>query len=88
MLSNQSSPPAIKVLDQDVVNIFQDSCVFEFLNLPEPHSEGALQKALLAQMKHFIRELGRDFLFVGAEYRLQVGNSDFCVDLLFYHRRL
>ncbi|WP_026461473.1 PDDEXK nuclease domain-containing protein [Adhaeribacter aquaticus] len=33
-------------------------------------------------------ELGRDFLFVGEEYRLQVGNSDFHIDLLFYHRGL
>ena len=88
MLGNQIQPPAIKGLDQDVVNIFKDSYVFEFLNLPEPHSEGALQKGLLAQMRHFILELGRDFLFVGEEYRLQVGNSDFYVDLLFYHRGL
>ncbi|WP_347160477.1 PDDEXK nuclease domain-containing protein [Pontibacter chitinilyticus] len=88
MLGNQSQPPAIKGLDQDVVNVFKDSYVFEFLNLSEPHSEGALQKALLAQMRRFILELGRDFLFVGEEYRLQVGNSDFFVDLLFYHRGL
>lgn len=88
MLGNQRQPPAIKELDQDVVNVFKDSYVFEFLNLPEPHSEGALQKALIAQMRSFILELGRDFLFVGEEYRLQVGNSDFYIDLLFYHRGL
>lgn len=88
MLGNQSQPPAIKDLDQDVVNVFKDSYVFEFLNLPEPHSEGALQKALIAQMRSFILELGKDFLFVGEEYRLQVGNSDFYIDLLFYHRGL
>ncbi len=88
MLGNQSQPPAIKGLDQDVVNVFKDSYVFEFLNLSEPHSEGALQKALIAQMRSFILELGRDFLFVGEEHRLQVGNSDFYIDLLFYHRGL
>ena len=88
MLGNQSQSPAIKGLDQDVVNVFKDSYVFEFLNLSEPHSEGALQKALVAQMRSFILELGRDFLFVGEEYRLQVGNSDFYIDLLFYHRGL
>lgn len=88
MLGNQSQPPAIKDLNQDVVNVFKDSYVFEFLNLSESHSEGALQKALIAQMRNFILELGKDFLFVGEEYRLQVGNSDFYIDLLFYHRGL
>jgi RecB family endonuclease NucS len=39
-------------------------------------------------MKNFILELGKDFLFIGEEYKLQVGNSDFYIDLLFYHRGL
>ncbi|QNF31249.1 DUF1016 domain-containing protein (plasmid) [Adhaeribacter swui] len=88
MLGNQNPPPAIKELKQDISNVFKDSYVFEFLNIPEPHNEGTLQKALVTQMKSFILELGRDFLFVGQEYRLQVGNSDFFIDLLFYHRGL
>jgi hypothetical protein len=58
------------------------------LNLPEPHNENDLQKALLAQLKNFILELGKDFLFVGEEFRVQVGSSDFFIDLLFYHRAL
>ncbi|MEP7319083.1 MAG: PDDEXK nuclease domain-containing protein, partial [Panacibacter sp.] len=56
--------------------------------MPEEHSEDDLQKALIAQLKSFILELGKDFLFIGEEYRLQVGNSDFYIDLLFYHRSL
>ena len=39
-------------------------------------------------MKKFILELGRHFLFIGEEHKLQVGNSDFFIDLLFYHRGL
>jgi len=39
-------------------------------------------------MKKFILELGKDFLFVDEEYRLQVGNRDFKSDMLFYHREL
>lgn len=69
-------------------NIFKDSYVFDFLNLPEPHNESDLQKGLIHQMKNFILELGKDFLFIGEEYKVQVGNSDFYVDLLFYHRGL
>lgn len=73
---------------QDITNAFKDSYVFEFLNLPEPHSESDLQKSLIKQMKNFILELGRDFIFIDEEYKVQVGNSDFYIDLLFYHRGL
>lgn len=68
--------------------VFKDSYVFDFLNLPEKHSEDDLQKGLLLKMKDFILELGRDFIFVGEEYKLMVGSSDFYIDLLFYHRGL
>lgn len=62
--------------------------MLEFLALPKDHDEKELQKGLIGQMKNFILELGKDFLFVGEEYRIQVGNSDFFIDLLFYHRGL
>jgi RecB family endonuclease NucS len=39
-------------------------------------------------MKDFILELGKDFLFISQEYKVMVGNSDFYIDLLFYHRGL
>ncbi len=39
-------------------------------------------------MKNFILELGKDFIFIGEEFKIQVGNSDFYIDLLFYHREL
>ena len=67
---------------------FKDHYVLEFLGLSEPHSESDLQRALVQNMKAFVLELGRDFLFVGEQFRLQVGNQDFFIDLLFYHRGL
>lgn len=88
VIGKQSLPPGKNQLHQDIANSFKDNYVFEFLNLPEEHSEDDLQKALLAQLKAFILELGKDFLFIGEEYRVQVGNSDFFIDLLFYHRSL
>lgn len=88
MLGNQKLSASLRELNPDISNKFKDSYVFEFLNLPEPHTEKDLQKALIAEMKKFILELGKDFLFVGEEYRLQVGNTDFEVDLLFFHRGL
>ncbi|MEZ4828793.1 MAG: PDDEXK nuclease domain-containing protein [Bacteroidia bacterium] len=88
MIGNIHLPQSVKEAHPDVTNTFRDSYVFDFLSLPEPHSENELQKGLLQQMKRFILELGRDFLFIEEQYRLQVGNSDFYIDLLFYHRGL
>ena len=88
MIGNQALSPAMKEIHPDVANTFKDTYVFEFLNLPEQHSESDLQKGLVIQMKNFILELGRDFIFIGEEFRVQVGNSDFYIDLLFYHRGL
>ena len=56
--------------------------------MPDPHSESDLQRGLVRQMKNFILELGKDFLLIGEEYKLQVGSNDFFIDLLFYHRGL
>ncbi|MCX2494355.1 PDDEXK nuclease domain-containing protein [Pedobacter sp. PF22-3] len=78
----------LRVLNDDIENSFKDTYVFEFLNLPEPHNESDLQKKLVQEMRNFILELGRDFLFISEEYKIQVGNSDFYIDLLFYHRGL
>ncbi len=66
----------------------RDSYVLEFLDLPESHKEKDLRKAIVANLKDFILEFGKDFTFVGEEYRVQVGNRDFFIDLLFYNREL
>jgi predicted nuclease of restriction endonuclease-like (RecB) superfamily len=68
--------------------IFKDTYLLDFLELPGGHSESDLQKALIANLRRFLLELGRDFTFVGEQYPLQVGNKDFRIDLLFYHREL
>lgn len=72
----------------DALNVFRDNYIFEFLNLPDTHSESDVQKSLIRQMKAFVLELGKDFLFVDEEFKVQVGNRDFNIDLLFYHRGL
>ena len=88
MLADQKLSETIKQLPQPVEGVFKDSYVFEFLDLPIPHLEKDLQQALVASLKDFILELGTGFSFVGQEYRLQVGNDDFSIDLLFFHRQL
>lgn len=88
MMSNQQLSPSLKEGYPDVLNTLKDRYVFEFLNLTDEYSEGDLQKGLIRQIKNFILELGKDFLFMGEEFKVQVGNRDFNIDLLFYHRGL
>ncbi len=87
MLGTQLSP-SLKENFSQIAHNFKDSYIFEFLNLSEPIKENDLQRALIVQMKNFILELGKDFLYVGEEFKIQVGSSDFYVDLLFFHRGL
>ena len=62
--------------------------MLEFLDVPEHHKETELRRAIIANLRDFILEFGKDFTFAGEEYRVQVGNTDFHIDLLFYNREL
>jgi predicted nuclease of restriction endonuclease-like (RecB) superfamily len=88
MIGNSKLAPLVREIHPEVNNTFKDSYIFDFLNLPESYSENELQQGLIKQMKNFILELGKDFIFIDEEYKLQVGNSDFYIDILFYHRGL
>lgn len=85
MLSNKIVPAVLTQLPQ---NLFKDPYIFEFLDLPDGHSEKDLEKALVLNLQKFILEIGKGFTYMGSQYRLQVGNKDYYTDLLFYHRDL
>ncbi len=68
--------------------MFKDTYFVDFLNLPKKHSETKLKNGLIEHMKQFILELGKDFIFMDQEYKLNVGASTFKADLLFFHRGL
>ncbi|MGC4129900.1 MAG: PDDEXK nuclease domain-containing protein [Bergeyella sp.] len=85
MLSKQM---VSKVQTQLPENIFKDPYIFEFLDLPDGHSEKDFEKAITLNLQKFILEIGKGFTYMGEQFRLQVGNKDFRTDLLFYHRDL
>ena len=60
----------------------------DFLDLPNEFTEKDLKNAIIKNLKDFILEVGKDFTFIGDEYRVQIGNHDFFIDLLFYNREL
>ncbi len=85
--ANQSLPKAVGEEDYPNAKIL-DTYSLEFLDLPNQYSEKDLKKAIISNMKDFILEIGKDFTYVGEEYRIQVGNQDFFIDLLCYNRTL
>jgi len=66
----------------------KDPYIFDFLTLEEPFHERELESGLVHHLEKFLIELGQGFAFVGRQYRLDVGDEDYYIDLLFYHLRL
>ena len=91
MLSDGKQLPTVtKTIDEDDYpnTRILDTYSLEFLDLPSEFSEKDLKNAIIKNLKDFILEVGRDFTFIGDEYRVQVGKHDFFIDLLFYNREL
>lgn len=85
ILSDKKVPATLTQFPQ---NLFKDPYIFEFLDLPEGHTEKDLEKALIKNLQKFILEIGKGYAYMGNQFRLQVGNKDYYTDLLFYHRDL
>ena len=78
----------LKQVYPDAIHLLKDQILIDFLGIKAKAKEPQLHRAILEHMKNFILELGKDFIFMGSEYPLQVGSETFHVDLLFYHRAL
>ena len=86
MLSDATNKPIAD--SSESLTALRDNYVLEFLDLPKKHKEKDLRKAIVVNLKNFILEFGKDFVFIDDEYRVQVGNRDFFIDLLFFNRAL
>lgn len=78
-------PEAHAVIAQ---GLLKDPYLFDFLTLEEPFHERELETGLLLHLEKFLLELGRGFAFVGRQYRIEVSDREFYLDLLFYHLHL
>ncbi len=85
--TNYDDLPAEKFLNQKVLAI-KDHYTFDFLDLSEKHSERELEVALIRNIQSFLLELGGDFSFMGSQYKLILGDEEFFIDLLLFHREL
>jgi predicted nuclease of restriction endonuclease-like (RecB) superfamily len=61
---------------------------FDFLGLADKHSERDLEQALVNNIRHFLIEMGGDFTFVGNQFRMEIDEKEYFIDLLLYHRQL
>ena len=66
----------------------KDPYVFNFLAMTEEYNERELEDALVANVTKFLVELGTGFAYMGRQYRLQVGEKEIFIDLLFYNTRI
>ena len=80
-----SLPPA----ESDMAaQVFKDPYLFDFLGTADPRKEREVEQGLMDHIQRFLLELGAGFAFVGRQVLLEVGDSDFYLDLLFYHLKL
>jgi predicted nuclease of restriction endonuclease-like (RecB) superfamily len=68
--------------------VFRDPYFLDFLGLADTYSERDLETSILAELQHFIIEMGSDFAFMARQKSIIIDNRDYYIDLLFYHRRL
>lgn len=71
-------------------DVIKNTYTLEFLNIPElrRYSEGDLEQRIIDNLQTFLLELGKGFTFVGRQYKIVINNTNYHVDLVFYHRIL
>jgi len=90
ILSNQTNfnkALPVKIKRQAKLAV-KDEYTFDFLELADEHSEGELERGLMIKINRFLIEMGGIFTFVGNQFRLEISNKEYFIDLLLYHRRL
>jgi predicted nuclease of restriction endonuclease-like (RecB) superfamily len=76
---------------QEVANYsmqFKDEYNLSFLGLEDHHTEKQLENAIVRNITKMLGQFGSDFAFMGQQFRLELDDKEYFVDLLFYHRKL
>lgn len=89
-LLNQTNFDAVlpEKIKQQAYLAIKDHYTFDFMELADEHSEYELEQALIKNIRQFLLEIGSDFTFVGNQYKLQVSEKEYRIDLLLFHRKL
>jgi len=77
-----------KNLKNNALQIFKDEYLFDFINIEETEDERVFENKIVANIKKFIMSLGKGFSFIGNQYKVEIAEQEFFIDLLFYNRIL
>lgn len=79
-----------KKIQERAIQAFRDEYILDFINIQDPNEidERIIEQSIVNNIKQFLLSLGKEFAFMGNQYRLSVGDEEFFIDLLFYHRGL
>lgn len=66
----------------------KDDYAFGFIELADQHTEREMERALVNKIEDFLREVGDAYCFVKSQHRLEIGDQEFFIDILLYHRKL
>ncbi len=75
-------------LKNQAILAIKDEYTFDFLKLADEHSERELENALTQNIRNFLMEMGHQFTFVGNQFKVEVENQEYFIDLLLYHRQI
>jgi predicted nuclease of restriction endonuclease-like (RecB) superfamily len=77
-------------LREKALQTFKDEYLLDFINIEDPEAadEREIENEIVRNVRRFILSIGTDFAFIGNQYRLEVGEEEYFIDLLFYNRRL
>ncbi|WP_116964768.1 PDDEXK nuclease domain-containing protein [Fastidiosibacter lacustris] len=77
-----------KMLAEQADQSMKDVYMFDMLGIAEPVIETEIERRMVEKIKDVIMELGYGFSFIGNQYRIVTPDSEYFIDLLFYHRKL
>ena len=80
-----SLPLHLSELAQEIV---KSEYNLEFLEVAKDSHERVVENSLIDNIKQFLLELGYGFSFIGNQYKLALGENEYFIDLLFFHRKL
>jgi len=73
---------------QLAIETLKSPYVFDFVEQRDGIIEREIEHELIANIAKTIMELGTGFAFMGNQYRLEVSDKDYYIDLLFYNTKL
>jgi len=79
-----------KHIQEKAVQAFKDEYLLDFINIQDPSEidERVVEQSIVNNIKQFLLSLGREFAFMGNQFKITVDGEEFFIDLLFYHRTL